>query len=370
MPNHFSGLPFRSNAGAYEKCVEAVVRLAKHNPSVGAVYRFGGPWQPGISDLDIVLVYRDFKASVPDPWHVTDEAARIFTHRYLSMAESDVENFFLFYPERTSILTHLWGTEYPMRHPQKEFSPDEYHLLLALALTDVFCNKLFSFPLMARGVAAGRAHVRSVIGALYSLVYTGDLFEELGLSREGAFEEKIRALRAGWFEQPEAENLRELALLADEGVHVVERMARLLSAWLAGRGLHATSTLRNRRLFLKGSSEWTELSINEDKVLGGGMKRSLEIPAPLMGALSLQAEGEGPWSTLMRRALTGHLAPSAALSRAAMAYTHAANQYFMNVLASHGLYRMPYPYGFGQFDWRHPLTARLAAHLPTSHASR
>src|SRR3989344_4428956 len=95
----------------YEECCRLVVDDATTNPTVRAVYLMGGEWCPGISDLDIVVVYKDniTPISMKSPWSLSEKAKFIFTHRYLSFNEKDAGDFYYLYPEETTNLRPLYG---------------------------------------------------------------------------------------------------------------------------------------------------------------------------------------------------------------------------------------------------------------------
>src|SRR3989344_4661375 len=69
----------------YEEVCRQIVADVKRQENIASVYLTGGQWLPGISDLDIIIVYDPsilVKNIIKLPWELSKEAKSIFIHRY------------------------------------------------------------------------------------------------------------------------------------------------------------------------------------------------------------------------------------------------------------------------------------------------
>ena len=141
MNTHF---PKQLSTRDYEECVELVRKEAQGNPTIRALYLMGGPWSPGISDLDIVVVYKNGIAPqyLKSPWSLGEKARFIFTHRYLSFNEDTARLFYFLYPKQSAQLRLLSGEQILFSEPTVG---EEQTWTQAFILFDLLINKLLLF---------------------------------------------------------------------------------------------------------------------------------------------------------------------------------------------------------------------------------
>lgn len=354
MTRSYVNLPKTLKREDYEECCRLAVVDASSNETVRAVYLMGAEWQAGVSDLDLVIIYKAGATPRPtkSPWGLSSTAKFIFAHRYLSIDEKSFRYFYYLYPAKTARLRLLWGEGLSPVDPLKDLSAKESPLLLVSILTDVLINKLLLFPKYLNG----EIDVRGVIGQFYSLVYSFDILEQITGERVGvSFEASIINLRASWLDQSPEINFRELENLITDSVPVVMLLVTKLGKYLK-ENVELTGSMRklsNNHLVLKFVSSW-----NEKNFLQSFLARSrhfhfrgrtterffLLLPKIFGRFLSAYASGDSKFSRIWGSASSGLVKNVAAGGVAE--HLQALSLFYESAVASNGLFKIPYTYGF------------------------
>ena len=182
-------------AAEYERCVMQFTREMAKQAGVVAIYQLGGVGAPGISDLDMLLVFADGVPCAVDPLRHLDDVGRyVFTHGVFAVARRHFEE------TRALTLVHgyrLWfGTELRTRR-ESEPDAEPAELRRQVAVEYLLANYL------ARNVEAvyGLVSVRGLLLWGHALRYDLAL---LGIDR-GRLAELVEELidwRGHWFEKP------------------------------------------------------------------------------------------------------------------------------------------------------------------------
>ena len=354
-------LPRRLTTEDYEQCCDMVVNEAKDNDTVAAVYLMGGPWCLGISDLDIVMVYKDESTVklVGSIWGKSPKADFILMHRYLSFFEKDFRYTYYLYPKKTANLRLLGGREdLRPEDPSETFSTEDVKWLDAFILFDTLVNKLLLFPEMQKK----ELNVRKTIGELYSLLYTFDLIHTItGKMIGGTFTTKIRALRDQWFNNSVEHNLTLLSQLLTEGVDLVLESVNILDEFLIANKLYFengnNAMFLNKKFHIIFDKTW-----KKDKFLENFHKRmisksipmsgkkiknySLLLPSSFIYFIFVYSMGEGGFSSSIKNHF--HARPKTKISIPKIIYNHvmAMNKSFDSSIETSGSFKTPFSFGF------------------------
>ncbi len=216
----------------YENLCNLVVADLKLNPDIVAVYLAGGNWVPGISDLDIIVVYKNQRQSqynIKSPWALSKEAEYVFMHVYENYTEASFRDLHYFSPKFNKIKL-LYGSSVSPRLPEKELNSLEYNWLQASFAFDFLINKLLLF---FRHDLENKINVREAIVVISSLVYTISVVEKItNLKIETNFPQKITSLRNNWFVNSQEKNIKSLFNLLEEAESLILRIVQLLAEFL------------------------------------------------------------------------------------------------------------------------------------------
>ncbi|MEK7650698.1 MAG: hypothetical protein AAB364_02420 [Patescibacteria group bacterium] len=349
-------LPIRLERADYEKCVDLIRKEALSNPTVSAAYLMGGEWCPGISDLDIVLIYKDELTPKPlsNPWSLSEKANFIFTHRYLSFSQSSAEYFYFLYPQETTNLRLIAGIE----HNFLAIPENNRQWTLAFILFDVLVNKLLLFSKFKKAPQ----NVRQLIGSLYSLVYTSWMVREIsGVDIDHGFGQRIQSLRENWFALDESLAIQELSVLLEEGIVLVSRAVMELDGFVSKETLVNRNAqnvkFSNDKFAVKFTTGWSHQQFIEefdksliwDSKVFGKKVESFRLLLPTSFSVFFQAydQGEGEFSDIVRQ----HLSASREWNNLRSPdnlnnHVRAVNMAYGSSVASGGWFKIPYSYGF------------------------
>jgi len=277
----------------YNEAINLLVQEASQNDTISAVYLMGGEVEPGFSDLDFVVVYKDNvkPAPLPFPPLLSEKSKFIFTHRYLSFFESDSKYFYYIYPKDTANLRLIWDKDIAFDISENILAAEDYKMLLAFILFDLLINKLLPFK---RYEAVDKLDVRNVIAELHSLIYTFILVEKLTGKKIGdEFSLEIKNLRKNWFENSNEENSAKLGGLLKDGINLVSDVVTLFDGFMRSKNLEADSSLsfKTRRLTINFTNSWDENVFSEASNSG-----TLILPESFSYFLLAYASSEGPFS--------------------------------------------------------------------------
>lgn len=356
---NLSGLPFESNEEAYQRCCDRAVAEAKKNESVVALYLLGGKWCPGVSDMDILVVYKDENA-VPliSPWELSPEAAKIFTHRYVTFNEKNFKNLYYLYPQTTTNIRCLYGKNILIEDPSDYLHKDTISVLLAFNMVDVLVNKILLFP--SYKIAFQKKsliNMRKIIGEIYSLTYTFQLLKEItGKSIGEEFVRNMRNLRDIWFDDDLENNVEKLYSLLNEGIMLSLDVVHIFDEFLKGKNISKNHSFvfKNQKYLINFVSDWSR-----DRYLELFYKNYINITLPYRNIESFYitlpksfgyffasyASGDGQFSAGMLKSLIGHKNRSFVSDQGAVKHIQVMNDVFKSAVRNNDLYKMSFSYG-------------------------
>lgn len=355
MKRHYHNLPQPMTLSDYEDTLALATETLSREEGVAAVYRFGTQWQPGVSDIDILVVTNpDAQPHIPAPWGLSDKATYLFTHRYLTMDMRAAKSLYSLFPQETTTLKHVWGVQIEFDLPKETLPSEEYRVLIAGIFFDLLVNKLLS--LAGSMYLASEINVRQRIGELHSLRYSELLLHSLsGYALEPTFKEKLRVLRDAWFEHKEDESLLLLEEVSKEAVSVILAMTEQFATYTATLGSSDISSFKNERYTINFVDSWSAdqflLSYRKGHLRLSSHGRKFEhdtllMPKELGLYLDWYTQGEGGFGKKMKRCISPvHRTPCHPQS-GFLHHVTALESAFEDYCQSRGVHKIPYAYGF------------------------
>ncbi len=310
--NIYINLPQPLAREDYEEVVNAVVEKLKTLSFVKAAYLAGGNWVPGISDIDVILVFFDDHtphAPVFSPRSVSEKASYCFTHNFGTYNEASFRRLFFIIPDLTKLECRL-GNEVSPVDPRTELSGEEYEALQSSIIFDLVATKLWKMLLYER---AQSIDVRKVLGEFYSLTYTLRLLERIGVVvDEGGYAENITGLRNHWFRRSERENLKLLCESMEHGYRIIlhsieelgRRVANLFPELEKGAPTHFLSGTHHLEFTAMWSAERMRNALQSDCVtVLGRTQHHVLLPRSLALYLSVYGSEATPFGAAIRKRL-------------------------------------------------------------------
>src|SRR5690349_3010096 len=82
-------VPHKRETADYSACVDHLIKKISADKNVLSIYRFGNLTTPGISDIDLLVVYRDGVRSDLNPFEkFPDSFSGLFTHGVDAVCEN------------------------------------------------------------------------------------------------------------------------------------------------------------------------------------------------------------------------------------------------------------------------------------------
>lgn len=315
----FNNYPQQFKIEDYQEVLNLAVEDLKKNKDVLAVYSMGQNWVPGLSDLDVIVVYRDgvLKLHSRDPRTLSEKAGYIFTHDYMHFNVSSFKNLYYIYPDRFS-LKLLFGENIELSDPQKELSEKEYQLLEASLTMDFLVTKLLLLPrfFMADAKEVSPINVREMLLFLYSFTHTVAMVERItGEKVASNFPEEIKSLKDSWFINTKEENNKLLQEAMINGFEVtailVEKFDNYFKANFNLDKLPAKPLFVSPTFYIAGVKKWDKEEFWKT-FLGGTVKVKMPIlgkmlknykllvPSSFFAMFSLYAKEQGAYSNWFR----------------------------------------------------------------------
>ena len=354
---YFYNFPLPLKEKDYWEVCDLVVKSLKDNPNIKSIYLAGGKWVPGISDLDILIVYHQKiknRVNILSPWNLSKNARYIFCHNYGSYNEKSFRNIFYIIPPTS--LKLLWGKTIPVHNPKNELSRENYQFLNAILIFDILINKLLFFP---SHLKSSKINVRALIGKIYSLKYTLEMLRYVGsYTIETDFPERISKLRKIWFNRSRKENLSELLSLYRESNDIVLEIVSKLSAFAQNQNLPMRNIIfKNRKYYIVFKSNWTKERFLNNFFQGyiyikkPFSNRIIEnfklvLPLPLSYFLMAYANYQGPLSTWIKKSITNFQKIVVPINRGIQKHIQTTNDFVQSSIDHNGLFKIPFPYGY------------------------
>jgi len=192
----FTQLPQPATFEDYDRAVEEVKVLCERSGVVRALYQIGNVSVPGLSDIDLILVFDEEAARkrrrIPRVEHLSPAARRLFLHDFFYTDPQSFANL-----NRITIaseLRHVWGDDLG----QPADVSCEIRLLILTDVLVALLPRAFLLPLVE-----GRAPARTLIAQIHALRHTLAIMEDLRCQPRPAwadFVEEFRRFRSRWFE--------------------------------------------------------------------------------------------------------------------------------------------------------------------------
>lgn len=314
--------PRRIPPHAYEEVRSFFVNTLKQFDDVIALYEFGQVKNPGISDLDFAVVYRD----APSDAMIGKKIAQI---RFSKAAEDILcGSTLMAFPERTfpSVtlwddlqLTHRFGKEFIFA----KFSPETETLLDICRIVDWLPERVLSLFRVLQGESIV---VNRILGTLHSLNYTLRKVGALGISPKDTiekFDKAITNLRARWFELEEKEQRDQLMRVITEAVSLACACTIRAAQWLEDKGDYRfdKETCKDGVVFSLAPSYGycfvrDPLQLDWTSLLKKGQPSEMWLPVPVLWAFHLReyAEAGGVIGKKLQRAFSVYPAHGAEVS--------------------------------------------------------
>jgi hypothetical protein len=278
----FNNYPQQFKIEDYQEVLNLAVEDLKKNKDVLAVYSMGQNWVPGLSDLDVIVVYRDgvLKLHSRDPRTLSEKAGYIFTHDYMHFNVSSFKNLYYVYPDRFS-LQLLYGDKIELVNPQDELSEDEYQLLEVSLVMDFLVTKLL-FP---RYLTANPINIRNILLFIYSFTHTIEMIERLTEHKiQFDFSERIKELRVSWFLNKKEENEKLLIEAMEKAFLVTAMLVENLDDFLKTKFdlslLPSKTEFCCPNFYIVGVQKW-----DKEQFWQSFIKESVRIKVPILGKI-------------------------------------------------------------------------------------
>lgn len=206
---YFVSEPQRKDMDFYEKAKrEFVTKFSKYSGTL-AIYQIGSVSFPGISDLDMMVIFKDDVRKLPlglrYPNFLDEESKYCFPHPPAFYKESWCE--FIYQIQPYSEPNHLWGKKIDYLN----CDTTDKRVLRIITLWDIILSEypgIFLYCFLRKKI-----YVRYVLARLGGLKHAVEMFAEIGGEKpedwKGTFEQ-IEYLRAGWFNLSSNERLKRL----------------------------------------------------------------------------------------------------------------------------------------------------------------
>jgi len=351
---HFVNLPKKFEKSDYQEVCDLIVNHLKDNSDIKSVYLSSGVWIPGISDLDIIIIHHKKRKEIPIPnfREISEKAKYVLLHGFWELAEECFKNVNYISPGLR--LKLLYGEEILRYEPEKELNLKEHHFFLSGIIFEYLINKLLLFP---RYLRKTQLNVRQLLGEIYSLTYTLEVFE---IINPGAiktdFPQRIRQLRGTWFNNPPEKNLRELINLLIKSIDLISELTLGLSEFVKKENLPMKSLVfENRKYYIIFNEKWTqEKFINNFEKGYISLKKpfssrvlesfKLVLPSSLSYFFLAYVQEQGPLSNWIIKSLNDYPKTIFLINRGLKKHIKIINQSYQTTI-DYGFSRVPFSYG-------------------------
>jgi len=312
----FSNLPKEMQVSDYKEVCDLIVDKLKNNTDIKSIYLSSGVWIPGISDLDIIIIYHKNREgiSIPSFREISEKAKYVLIHSFWELDEESFKNLEYLVPGVS--LKLLYGKDILTRSSKNELLEKERRFLYAIVIFDFLINKLLLFP---RYLKYAKLDVRRVLGEVYSLVYTLDMLNSINAQTiDTDFPERIRQLRKTWFINNQEENLQELIVLLNDSIDLISEIVIKLDDFIKEHDLPTNRfVFKNRKYYIAFDKNWTKEKFKSNFFKGYVfIKRpfsdrilenfKLVLPESLSYFLMAYSNQKGPLSDWIRKSLSDY----------------------------------------------------------------
>lgn len=222
----FSHEPIEQQTAVYQNTLAKCVEVFSTYPGIRAIYQYGSVSTPGISDLDLLLVFDENSPSIPYDWRKWFNSQE----RYLLLHNPSVISPSLL-AEGVHItflqgLNLLWGTPTSVNKADDKTADFLSHLIVMEHTIRLLVTTI-------RQLQAQIVKQRPLLCELHSIRYDLNL---LGLAAqwETAFTQPMYSLRQNWFTLPPITRQTQLLSLFRQAPSVQQTVLHKVAEWGAG----------------------------------------------------------------------------------------------------------------------------------------
>ncbi len=168
----FIDQPLPTARNLYDAAVQGIIDRNKHLPGLKSIVQFGNITTPGISDIDLLFVFRNEQVCQATGLENLPEAHKsLFTHGIMAISESQYSDneYFTIWSEH-----HLvWGED-PSQEERKRSDEDETALKIQTAIEFLIANFIDIKVQKEYQIVKLRALLQHMKGILYDLEYLND----------------------------------------------------------------------------------------------------------------------------------------------------------------------------------------------------
>lgn len=223
----FCDFPVEKPLEAYHENTDRFVDYFRRHIGVKAIYGMGGINDPGISDLDLILVLKENGTLTGADYQFLDSLdGYLFAHRPFVIPENLFPHLpYLFF---ASNLTLLWGSKYDLPAPGSDLEKQRLDWILCSEaavgrLFDLVYQTTFGRHISLRGMLLKLNSIKHNI-RLFACLDQG--FDEERFERYG-FE--ITKLRSNWFTLDQDKALKKTIALLGDGIELLLQLIDLLA---------------------------------------------------------------------------------------------------------------------------------------------
>ena len=261
-----------------------------------AIYRVGSIGAPGLSDIDIILIFKDDRRDFAARYSIDrlNEFDRyLFSHEAILVDESTFRNLPYWFPFFQ--LHHIFGEELPVANRTGDFSQFSMILLINYLLTKI------PYELMLYSFLRWRLHERILLAMLNSLRHSLALWELMGncpSPHARDFAVSFSSFREAWFSLSSADRTRQLIEYVVKAINLSLELIASVSIAIQDRWYSEYDSAgvsewvlktRSRRLIFSGS--WTDQQMLRSILSSGRSDCSFPKQLGILLAAFLSSQG-------------------------------------------------------------------------------
>ncbi len=307
----FYNIPKKYSVDDYKEAVSFIIRKYSKVVGLTSIYNWGGSLTPGISDLDIIFVFKNGKIpAMPLSKRIfyilNDKNRYIARHPFFYIDEQSFQNIRYIYPDSKFALLH--GKNIRIKKPSRRDVN-----LSRIALVSDITMRHYPRDFLEQEIIKN-VNARDMLLRLNSLKYSIRTMELITKVKNKGFANKVKQieeLRRNWFDK---NNFSLLASLNEDAARIGMNLAENLKNFLVSNNLvkiysgdrFEYNGARNATLFIKNWS--MEKAIRDMSELIKNKKRFYSIlPIELAPQLIEYSKHKGPITNYIKERLSGNL---------------------------------------------------------------
>jgi hypothetical protein len=302
MNPSYHNYPRKIGKKEYDEALNELIGRYSSNDLV-AIYDWGMPSVPGISDLDVLLVWKQSPSPLTLKNRVfvslSKKTQYVLYHPPLHISANEFGDIPYVYPKGS--LRKVWGTDLNIN----QLSKNEHKEANASLLNDIIVRH-YPRDFLSQAVH-GKIDIRGSLLRLNSLKYTFETMKAAGVKVESVWEKfskEVEDARYGWFESEDGKKVLELsteALLIMMGI-IEKSQPLMIKRWRKVIGEFPNEMkfdgIKNKSIFLR---EWdTDAALKQMRSYALKGKQLSILPLCYAAQLASYSESDGPISKHIR----------------------------------------------------------------------